>query len=73
MEQISISPDWIVEEILREWPETIPVFLKYRMGCVGCSMAIFERLADALIIYAVPADVFMDELNRALENRSENA
>lgn len=59
----------MVADILNRWPVVIPVFLKYRMSCVGCLMAPFETLADATRIYRIPYDQFVEELNRAIDGQ----
>lgn len=67
MERKQITPDLNVEYVLKNWPETIPVFLKHRMGCVGCTMASYETLTSAAEIYQLPLQRFMDELQRAVD------
>ncbi len=62
----AIHPEMLVADLLREWPQTIPVFLHYRMDCVGCSMAAFERLADAARIYNVPVEAFFESLEQSI-------
>jgi len=74
MEQKEITLKLMVADILDRWPQTISVFLRYKMKCVGCSMSAFEVLSDALIIYGIPADQFLDDLNNAVfENESNGA
>jgi hybrid cluster-associated redox disulfide protein len=58
--------EMIVAELLAEHPEAAPVFLKYRMNCLGCEMSPFETLGDALRIYHLPIQPFLQELNAAL-------
>ncbi len=67
MKKQKINLKSIVADILDRWPEVIPIFLKYQMKCVGCSMAAFEVLTDALNIYGIPADQFLDEVNDAVD------
>lgn len=57
----------IVADILERWPQAIPVFLRNRMYCVGCAMAPFETLTDALEIYKLPATRFLQELEQAIQ------
>lgn len=40
--------DLTVADVIDKWPQTIPVFMKYRLGCLGCAMAPFDTLADVL-------------------------
>lgn len=64
MHKPMITPDLFVKEILDQWPETIKLFLKYRMACVGCSMSAFDTLAEALEIYNLPENTVLISLNR---------
>ena len=36
-----------VSEIMAEWPQTVPVFLKHKMMCIGCFVGPFHTLSDA--------------------------
>jgi hybrid cluster-associated redox disulfide protein len=68
MEQPQITSDMIIADIFTSWPKTVPVFLKHRMGCVGCSMAHFEPLHRALEIYKLPAQDFVADLHVAINS-----
>lgn len=63
-----ISPDLIVADVLNKWPQTIPVFLEYHLGCVGCAMARYDTLQDIARIYQLRADHFLEELEKAIQN-----
>jgi hybrid cluster-associated redox disulfide protein len=68
LEQSPISLDWSVAQLLSCWPQATRIFIKYRMNCVGCSMAAFERLGDALAIYGVSANSFLDEFHMVIQD-----
>ncbi len=51
-----------VGEVMNRWPEVIPVFLRHRFGCVGCSMARFDTLLDVAANYHVDPQGLLDEL-----------
>jgi len=72
VEKNLISIEQIVQDIMDRWPQTIPVFLEHRMNCVGCSMASFEELKDALLIYHLPSDPFVEKLHKAIEGLSKS-
>ena len=61
--QSPVSARHIVQDIMIQWPQTIPVFLDHHMNCVGCSMAAFEVLEDALNIYNLSVEPFVEQLN----------
>lgn len=67
MTEKAINPNSIVANLLDDCPQVIPVFIKYRMSCVGCSMAGFETLADAVRIYGIEWDGFLRDLNRSMQ------
>ena len=61
-----LNPNMNVAELLKEWPQVIPVFLRHRMTCVGCSMSAFETLEDAVKIHDMILEPFLEELNQAI-------
>ena len=67
-----ITPHILIADLLKKWPETTPILIKHRMNCVGCSMAPFENLSDALSIYHIPLEPFMNELELAICNHQVN-
>lgn len=56
-----------VAEVMDGWPQTIPVFLRHRMACVGCVMAPFETLADVAAIYGLQPSRLLDELQQTIQ------
>ena len=67
MEEDRITTEMIVADVLQDWPQTIPIFLEYRMGCVGCAMSPFDTLADVVEIYGLQVDRFLTELRDAID------
>jgi hybrid cluster-associated redox disulfide protein len=66
-----ITPDLIVADLLDSWPQAIPVFIKHKMSCVGCSMSCFETLSDAARIYGIAPAVLMAELQQTIQAERE--
>ena len=56
------GPHDSIAAIMQRWPRTVPVFLRRRMGCVGCSLAEFDSLADAAQAHALPLAILLDDL-----------
>ncbi len=61
-----IHPDLNIEELLKKYPETIPVFARHRMACIGCVMSCYETIASAAEIYSLSLPGFLDELKKAM-------
>jgi hybrid cluster-associated redox disulfide protein len=67
MEEQVISTDLMVADIMNEWPATVQVFLKHRMGCIGCYLSPFDSLEDALMVHSIPTELFVNELHQVIE------
>lgn len=56
-----------IQEILDRWPQAARVFFKYGMACVGCVMASFETLSEALAVYRISLEEFLVDLMSSLD------
>jgi len=72
MKNPEISSDLVVADVLERWPETIPVFLRHHMGCVGCALAPFDTVLDAATIYHIGVEIFVNELRAAVRGKRNN-
>jgi hybrid cluster-associated redox disulfide protein len=63
----TLNPDMTVADLLREWPETIPIFIKHRMACVGCSVSAFETIRGAAGVYQLPFESFVEEIQEVMD------
>ena len=72
-ERDSIFLHMTISEILDRWPEIIPIFLNRRMACVGCSLADFMTLEDALEIYHINMEPFIEEIENTIQARKSEA
>lgn len=57
---------WTAEDVMRRWPETIRIFLNFRMLCVGCPIAEFHTLDVACREHHIDAAEFLREILSAL-------
>jgi hybrid cluster-associated redox disulfide protein len=56
------DPDLPLEALMTLWPQTIPVFLRHKMLCVGCLVAPFHTVLDACQEYDLDVEAFYIEL-----------
>ncbi|HFQ93838.1 MAG TPA: hydrid cluster protein-associated redox disulfide domain protein [Anaerolineae bacterium] len=56
-----------VEEILSRWPQTARVFNHYSSSCIGCAIAPFCTISDAVTAYGLPRREFVADLQAAIE------
>jgi hybrid cluster-associated redox disulfide protein len=62
----AIDPDMPIDEIMRRWPATIRVMIRYRMLCIGCPIGIFHTVTDAAAAHAVDEAAFSADLLAAM-------
>ena len=62
----NLSADLTVGELMTRWAETIGVFLRHRMACVGCNMAPFDTVVDAARMYRISPEHLLTELAKVV-------
>ncbi len=63
-----ITRDMNIREVIERYPETIPVFIKHNIGCIGCIAASFESIKDIAVVHGIDVESFVEELNAAITN-----
>ena len=58
------DPDLSLDLLMSMWPDTIAVFLRHKMLCVGCMVSSFHTVIDACREYELDEWVFRAELHR---------
>jgi len=62
-----------VDEVMRRWPQTMRVFIKHGMHCIGCPIACFHTVEDACREHAVNLSRFLADLRDAAGARDSEA
>ncbi len=60
------NPELTLNDLMEQWPETIPVFMRHRMLCVGCLINPFHTVVDACAEYELSEEEFLGELVAAV-------
>lgn len=58
-----ISKEMTIMDILRRYPETLPVFERHGLDCYDCQIADFEQLEHGATVHKVDLDALLAELN----------
>ena len=61
-----ITQDMIIADIIRQHPETLPVFQKFNLDCYECQIADLETLAHGAGVHKVAITELLDALNKCL-------
>ena len=60
---MAITKDMTIQEVVENNPETIRVFLKHGLHCVGCSVARFENIEQGAMAHGIDIDNLIKDLN----------
>lgn len=61
-----VEPDMTIETVLTTWPYTTPLFQRYRLACVGCSLTTFCTIREMTSLYKVAEDEFITALQQII-------
>ena len=60
------DPELTLNDLMARWPQTIPVFIRHKMLCVGCMVSPFHTVQDACAQYTLDRVIFYAELTAAV-------
>ena len=58
-----VTKEMSIIDIVQNHPETLEVFAKYGMGCIGCAAARFENLEAGAIVHGFNPDDMVKDIN----------
>jgi len=62
-----ITKDMGLIEIVQQYPQTIEVFQRYGLGCIGCAAARFENLEAGAKVHGIDPEKMVADLNAVIE------
>ena len=62
-----VTKDMGILEVAQAYPESVAVFQKYGMGCLGCAAARFENLEAGAKVHGFDPDLMVAEINELIE------
>jgi hybrid cluster-associated redox disulfide protein len=61
-----ITANNLVQDVVEHHPQTIPIFARHGLQCVGCYISPFHTIADSAREYAMTLDALLGDLNQAI-------
>lgn len=58
-----VTKDMSIIDIVQKFPQSLEVFAKYGLGCVGCAAAKFENLEAGAKVHGFDPDEMVNEIN----------
>ena len=64
-----ITKDMAIGEAVAKYPNTVPVFLRNGLHCIGCAVANYESIEQGASGHGIDADKLLKELNAAAKKK----
>ncbi len=65
-----VTKEMGIIEVIQQYPQSIEIFAKYGLGCIGCAAARFENLEAGAKVHGVDPQVMVDEINALIEENN---
>ena len=59
-----ITKEMTIGDIIRQYPQAVPVFDRYGLDCYDCQIADYEDLEHGATIHKIDITLLLTELNR---------
>lgn len=66
---MTITKEMTIEEVVSEHPETMLVFMKHGLHCVGCHVSAFESIEEGAMAHGINVDALVEDLNKVILSR----
>ncbi len=61
-----VTKDMSIIDVVQNYPESLEVFTRYGLGCIGCAAARFENLEAGAKVHGIDPDELVSEINKAI-------
>ena len=65
-----ITKDMTIETVVQQFPETIQVFNRYGVVCLGCSAAQYDDVEHGADVHGLNTQELLQELNASIAARA---
>ena len=70
---MKITKDLNLSQVVRDYPATVPVFLRHGLMCIGCAAARFESIEQGALAHGLDVDALITDLNEAVTEKVATA
>jgi len=71
--KVKITKEMSIGEIVRKYPQTVPVFMQHGLGCIGCAAAHFENLEQGAMAHGIDIETLVKALNEVVAEPAASA
>ena len=63
-----VTKEMNIMDIVQAYPQSIEIFQKYGLGCIGCAAARFENLEAGARVHGFDPEAMVADINNMIEN-----
>ncbi len=63
---MKITKQMGIQEVVDKYPQTVAVFFKHGLGCLGCAAAHFESIEQGAMAHGLNVDALVADLNKVV-------
>ncbi len=68
---MTLTKEMSIGQIVEQYPETVPVFLKHGLMCFGCAVARFENVEQGARAHGIEVEALVKDLNEAISEKQD--
>ena len=68
-EIIEITKDMIIGDVIAAYPQTLPLFKKMGIHCIGCYASTFESIEEGVKKHGINPDKACQKINKILQKK----
>ena len=61
-----VTKDMSIIDVVQNNPQSLEVFARYGLGCIGCAASRFENLEAGAKVHGIDPDELVSEINKAI-------
>ncbi|KCZ70894.1 protein of unknown function (DUF1858) [Candidatus Methanoperedens nitroreducens] len=66
---MTITKEMTIEEVVNQYPETMIVFMRHGLHCVGCHVSAFESIEEGAMAHGIDVDALVSDLNKVVAEK----
>ena len=64
---VKVTKDMGIQDVVDKYPQLVPVFFKFGLGCLGCAAARFESIEQGATAHGIDTSALIADLNKELD------
>jgi hybrid cluster-associated redox disulfide protein len=71
-EQQVITADMPIGDVVTRYPQTVHIFMRHGLGCIGCALARFENIREGAQAHGISLEALIEDLNQTALQAQES-